>query len=194
MGIVFCGTRRGVDSVTKNLRAQGVKAMAIHGGLTQSKRMQALDSLKKEHINILVATDVAARGLDIRNITHVYNYDVPKTADEYVHRIGRTARAGSEGDAITLLSDHDYDNFNHILSDRSLHIKKEELPAFEKIAFQKQERSFDDRRGGPGPSRGGFSRGPSSSGFGGRKPGFGRRDEGKGPSFGRKKGPVFGRR
>lgn len=149
MGIVFCGTRHGVDSVTKNLRAHGIKAMAIHGGLTQSKRMHALDNLKKEHINILVATDVAARGLDIRNVSHVYNYDVPKTAEEYVHRIGRTARAGSEGDAITLLSDHDYENFNRILSDRSLTIRKEELPQFEKVAFQKQERDFGGRRPGP---------------------------------------------
>ncbi|KHO51764.1 MAG: DEAD/DEAH box helicase-like protein [archaeon GW2011_AR17] len=196
MGIVFCATRRGVDSVTKNLRTQGVKAMAIHGGLTQSKRMYALDNLKKESINILVATDVAARGLDIKNVSHIYNYDVPKTADEYVHRIGRTARAGAEGDAITLLSDHDFDNFNHVLSDRSLTIKKEELPSFEKVAFQKQERDFDNRRPGQGSGRGGFGRGPSSGGFGGRpSPGArGRSDERRGPSFGRKKGPVFGRR
>ena len=143
-----------------------------------------------------VATDVAARGLDIKNVSHIYNYDVPKTADEYVHRIGRTARAGAEGDAITLLSDHDFDNFNHVLSDRSLTIKKEELPSFEKVAFQKQERDFDNRRPGQGSGRGGFGRGPSSGGFGGRpSPGArGRSDERRGPSFGRKKGPVFGRR
>lgn len=196
MGIVFCGTRHGVDAVTKNLRSQGIKAMAIHGGLTQSKRMTALEHLKKEHINILVATDVAARGLDIRNVAYVYNYDVPKTADEYVHRIGRTARAGSVGDAITLLSDHDYENFNRILSDRSLTIKKEDLPQFEKIAFQKQEREFGNRRPGQGAGRAGFGRAPSSGSFG-RRPstgGRGRSDERRGPSFGRKKGPVFGRR
>lgn len=196
MGIVFCGTRRGVDSVTKNLRTQGIKAMAIHGGLTQSKRMTALEHLKKEHINILVATDVAARGLDIKNVSHVYNYDVPKTAEEYVHRIGRTARAGAEGDAVTLLSDHDYDNFNRILSDRTLTIKKEELPQFEKIAFQRQEREFGRPQGGFSraggrSSQGGFGRGPSSGSYGG---GRGRDNERRGPSFGRKRGPVFGRR
>ena len=197
LGIVFCGTRRGVDSVTKNLRSQGIKAMAIHGGLTQSKRMQALEHLKKESINILVATDVAARGLDIKNVSYVYNYDVPKTPDEYVHRIGRTARAGSEGDAITLLSEHDYESFNRILSDRTLTIKKEDLPEFEKIHFQKSE----DSRDGGRPSRGGFGQ-KREGGFGGRgrsspgsSSGRGRaQEEHRGPRFGRSKGPSFGRR
>ncbi len=204
LGIVFCGTRRGVDQVTRNLRGQAIKAMAIHGGLTQSKRMHALDNLKRESINILVATDVAARGLDIKNVAHVYNYDVPKTAEEYVHRVGRTARAGAEGDAITLLAEHDYENFNRILSDRSLTIRKEDLPAFEKIAFQKDSQGDrEGSRGGFGGRGGGSFRGGSGSGRGRSSPssqgssygGRGRREEEhRGPSFGRKKGSVFTRR
>ncbi len=202
-GLIFCATRRSVDQITKNLRSQGIKAMAIHGGLTQSKRMYALDNLKRESINLLVATDVAARGLDIKNVTYVYNYDVPKTPDEYIHRIGRTARAGSEGDAITLLSEHDYENFNRILAERSLTIKKEDLPEFEKISFQKSEDSQrNNSRGGfsgrasPGrASRGGFGGRRESSSPGSFRGGRGKReDEHRSPRFGRSKGPSFGRR
>ncbi|MEK6837219.1 MAG: DEAD/DEAH box helicase, partial [Nanoarchaeota archaeon] len=115
LALVFCATRREVDVVTRNLKMQGIKAMAIHGGLTQNRRLYALDSLKRGHINVLVATDVAARGLDIKDVSHVYNYDVPKSSEEYVHRIGRTARAGMEGDAVTLLTERDYENFNSVL-------------------------------------------------------------------------------
>ena len=119
--------------------------MAIHGGLSQNRRTHALDSLKKEHIQVLVATDVAARGLDIQNITHVYNYEVPKTSEDYVHRIGRTARAGKNGEAVTLLSDKDHDNFRRVIMDRSLEIKENELPEFQKVAYIKSQRN--NRRG-----------------------------------------------
>jgi ATP-dependent RNA helicase DeaD len=129
--------------------------MAIHGGLTQNKREVALDALRDGKINVLVGTDVAARGLDIKNVSHVYNYDVPKTSEEYVHRIGRTARAGEEGDAVTLLTERDHDNFSRVLSDRSLEINKEALPEFEKVPFSRghtghgfqRGRSFGNRNG-----------------------------------------------
>ncbi|MBI2005508.1 MAG: DEAD/DEAH box helicase, partial [Candidatus Aenigmarchaeota archaeon] len=87
-------------------------------------------------------TDVAARGLDIRNVSHVYNYDVPKTSDEYVHRIGRTARAGEEGDAVTILTERDYDNFRNVLRDRNLDVIKTDKPEFEIIEFSRPQR-FD---------------------------------------------------
>jgi superfamily II DNA/RNA helicase len=119
LAIVFCGTRREVDNVNKNLKRQGIKSLAVHGGLTQNMRSNAVDSLKAENISVMVATDVAARGLDINNISHVYNYDSPKTSEEYTHRIGRTARAGNSGEAITLLCDRDHDNFRSVLSDRN---------------------------------------------------------------------------
>jgi ATP-dependent RNA helicase DeaD len=102
--IVFCATRRESDDVARNQRRQGINVSAIHGGMSQSRREQSLDTLKNQRTEVLVATDVAARGLDVKNITHIYNYDVPKTPIDYIHRIGRTARAGADGVAITLLS------------------------------------------------------------------------------------------
>jgi len=169
VSLIFCGTRRESDIVAKNLKANGIKATAIHGGLTQNKRLMALDLLKKDKISALVATDVAARGLDIKNVTHVYNYDLPKTSEEYIHRIGRTARAGENGNAVTLLCERDYENFGRIESDRSLHIKKEDAPEVEKAIFN---RSIpNDNRGGSrsshqrrGSFRGGRSNGNRSGG------------------------------
>ena len=135
LAIVFCATRRETDIVAKNLRKQNINASAIHGGMSQNKRIKSLDKLKKENIDVLVATDVAARGLDIKNVSHVYNYDVPKCPKEYIHRIGRTARAGENGEAITLLTSRDHDNFRNVQSDDKLKIKKESFPKFEKVAF-----------------------------------------------------------
>ncbi len=179
--LVFCATRAVVDIVSKNLEDNGINAQAIHGGLSQNKRMFALDLLKREKISVLVATDVAARGLDIRNVSHVYNYDVPKTSDDYTHRIGRTARAGSGGDAITLLSEKDYDNFNQVLSDKNIVIHKEELPQFEPVKFFRPEM---ERRpfGGQGRGRGGFGGGRGSGSSRNRHSGSGL--ERKGPRFG----------
>lgn len=149
ISLVFCATRQEVDVVTRNLIREGIHAMAIHGGLTQNKRLQVVEMLKKEHIQVLVATDVAARGLDIKNITHVFNYDVPKNAEEYTHRIGRTARAGEKGEAITLLTQKDYDNFSNVLRDRTLKVDKGETPKFPQIKFERngpRESYGDDRR------------------------------------------------
>ena len=168
ISLVFCATRQEVDVVTRNLAREGIHAMAIHGGLTQNKRLQVVEMLKKEHIQVLVATDVAARGLDIKNITYVFNYDVPKNSEEYTHRIGRTARAGEKGEAITLLTQKDYDNFNSVLRDRTLKVNKGELPKFPLIKFERngpresygndrgrphQGRNFSNRSGGNGRSR-----------------------------------------
>ncbi len=145
IALVFCATRHEADAVTTNLKAQGIEAEAIHGGMEQNRRLRSVEALKSETIRVLVATDVAARGLDIRNISHVYNYDVPKSSADYVHRVGRTARAGEEGDAITLLSEKDHDNFSRVLRDRSLKILKAEKSEFERVPFRREE-----RRGRPG--------------------------------------------
>jgi ATP-dependent RNA helicase DeaD len=133
--LVFCARRTEVDIVARNLKLNGIFAAPIHGGLSQNKRDNSMDLLKSDKINVLVATDVAARGLDIKNVTHVYNYDVPKSSEDYVHRVGRTARAGNQGIAATLLSDRDYENFDRVLRDRSLEIKKVPTPAFQKLRF-----------------------------------------------------------
>ncbi len=135
LAIVFCATRIESDTVARNLRKQGIHASAIHGGMTQYQRTQSLDRIKNEKTDVLVATDVAARGLDIKNISHIYNYDVPKTSIEYIHRIGRTARAGEHGVAITLLTARDHDNFRRVQSNDELNIKRAKMPIFEKVSF-----------------------------------------------------------
>jgi ATP-dependent RNA helicase DeaD len=135
LAIVFCGTRKETDIVAKNLRKQGINASEIHGGMKQNKRSKSLESLKQQNTEVLVATDVAARGLDIKNVSHVYNYDVPKTSKDYIHRIGRTARAGENGVAVTLLTSRDHDNFRRVQSDEKLRIKKADFPQFNKIPF-----------------------------------------------------------
>jgi len=135
LAIVFCATRKESDIVARNLRKNGVHALAIHGGMSQNKRTQSLDALKNETTEVLVATDVAARGLDIKNVSHIYNYDVPKTPIEYIHRIGRTARAGENGAAITLLTAPDHDNFRRVQSNEELNIQEEKIPDFERVTF-----------------------------------------------------------
>ena len=102
--IVFGRTKRRVDELAKGLEARGYNAEGIHGDLSQSKRMSVLRAFKNGDIDILVATDVAARGLDISGVTHVYNYDIPQDPESYVHRIGRTGRAGKEGVSITFVT------------------------------------------------------------------------------------------
>jgi ATP-dependent RNA helicase DeaD len=100
--IVFCRTRIEVDTLTETLNAHGYRAEALHGGMEQRQRDAVMNRVRSSKTDLLIATDVAARGLDIEQITHIVNYDVPTSAEGYVHRIGRTGRAGREGTAITL--------------------------------------------------------------------------------------------
>ncbi len=143
--MVFCNTRRNADLVAKNLERYELDVLAIHGGLAQNKRTSILREFHSNKAKILVCTDVAARGLDIKNVSHVYNYDVPKTSVEYIHRIGRTARAGKEGRAITLVSPVDYQNFRRVLEDDSLKIKREEAPEVEILQVNFSKGRFGDR-------------------------------------------------
>ncbi len=170
--MVFTNTRRNADYLVHNLQRNGLDAMAIHGGLAQNKRSRVLETFHSAKALILVCTDVAARGLDIKNVSHVYNFDVPKTSTEYIHRIGRTARAGKEGIAITIVTQRDYENFQRVMSDRSLNIVAQDLPQIESIPVRFREDTSDrDNRG--------------RLTFGGRGRGFGgRRDFGERRSFG----------
>lgn len=106
--IIFGRTKRGVEQLVKQLIERGFKADAIHGDKTQSARSRALKRFTRDEVQILVATDVAARGLDINDVSHVINYDIPETYDDYVHRIGRTGRAGKKGHAFTFVPE-DFD-------------------------------------------------------------------------------------
>ncbi len=102
--LVFSRTKYGADKITRRLKRAGVIAVSIHSGRTQNQRQRALDGFRNGRYQVMVATDVAARGLDIEGISHVINYDVPTHAEDYVHRIGRTGRATATGDAITFVS------------------------------------------------------------------------------------------
>ncbi|MDD5528577.1 MAG: DEAD/DEAH box helicase [bacterium] len=139
LAIIFCGTRRTVDKVNENLVRQNVMSEALHGGLTQGKRKQVIDAFHAKRLNVLVASDVAARGLDIKDVTLIINYDIPKTSVEYVHRIGRTARAGKEGKVISLLSSADYDSFTRVLEDKLILIRNLKTPDFKRIEVARNQ-------------------------------------------------------
>jgi len=147
--MVFCNSRNTVDFVVNNLKGQRINAQAIHGGFSQAKREKTISSFHSKKAQVLVCTDVAARGLDIKGVSHVYNYDIPKESKQYVHRIGRTARAGEEGIAINLLSQKDHDNFSRILRDYPVNVEKVETPRTEKIEIKWRGQS--SRNFGPRP-------------------------------------------
>ncbi|MBN8552530.1 MAG: DEAD/DEAH box helicase [Caulobacterales bacterium] len=113
--IVFCNRKSEVDIVAKSLKVHGFDAAPIHGDLDQSLRMKTLSDFRSGELKILVASDVAARGLDIPDVSHVFNYDVPHTADDYVHRIGRTGRAGRTGETFMILTPADDRSYDKVL-------------------------------------------------------------------------------
>jgi superfamily II DNA/RNA helicase len=114
-GIIFANRKRDVDIIARSLKKHGFSADPIHGDLDQSARMATLDKFKSGELKFLVASDVAARGLDIPNVSHVFNYDVPHHADDYVHRIGRTGRAGKTGESVTISTPADSKSLDAVL-------------------------------------------------------------------------------
>jgi ATP-dependent RNA helicase RhlE len=105
--LIFSRTKRGADKISDRLEKSGITSTAIHSNRTQPQRMRALEGFRKGKYRVLVATDIAARGIDVDGISHVINYDIPRDAEDYVHRVGRTGRAGASGDAITFVSGED---------------------------------------------------------------------------------------
>ena len=135
--IVFGRTKRRVDELARGLEARGYRAEGIHGDLSQQKRMSVLRSFKSGHLDILVATDVAARGLDISGVTHVYNYDIPQDPESYVHRIGRTGRAGKGGMSVTFVTPNEMD-YLHVIENLTKKRMTTLRPPTEKEAFKGQ--------------------------------------------------------
>lgn len=130
--LVFSRTRRGVDYLRDQLSDAGIRVGALHGDMDQRKRDQVVQQFRSGQLDVLVATNVAARGLDIPEITHVLNYDVPQNPEEYVHRIGRTGRAGRSGKAITFVCERDVAEFDTLLAAFGERLQKEHLELYER--------------------------------------------------------------
>lgn len=142
--LIFCNTKNGVDFVFKNLKKSGYSSEALHGDMSQKTRDRVMNKFRNGNVRFLVATDVAARGLDIDNLDVVVNYDVPQNMDSYTHRIGRTARAGNEGFAFTLVTQQDEHAFSNIKSKSKAKIVQKQVPTDSEIDAIK-DRAIMDR-------------------------------------------------
>lgn len=212
LSLVFSRTRHGARKLAEKLNRKGIKADAIHGDKTQAARQKTLDRFRDGRTPVLVATDVAARGIDVKNITLVINYDLPQEADNYVHRIGRTARAGESGRAVSFCSGQDLPLLRDVerLIKKTVPVDKEHNHHAEGIATRyskgpksggggshKGKRRFGGGGGG-GYSRngGGKSYGRGATASGGKKPGGNKRNFNRGgkSSFGGRSNRGAGRR
>jgi len=143
-GLVFCRTKNDVDTIVAHLNDRGYDADAIHGDIAQAQREKTLKRFKDKKINILVATDVAARGIDVNNLTHVINHSIPQDPESYVHRIGRTGRAGNQGTAINLITPSEYRKLMFIQRVSKSDIKKGKLPNVKDIVAAKKRKINED--------------------------------------------------
>ena len=143
-GIVFCRTKVAVDELVTRLTQRGYAAEGLHGDVSQVQREKILKKFKDKQVTILVATDVAARGIDINNLTHVINYSLPQDSESYVHRIGRTGRAGNTGTAITFISSSEYRQFMMMQREIKVDIKKVPIPTAQHVVEIKKNRIKDE--------------------------------------------------
>ncbi|KWR81860.1 DEAD/DEAH box helicase [Cupriavidus sp. IDO] len=190
--IVFTATKRDADSLAERLSDTGFSAGALHGDMTQGARNRTLTALRRGNLRVLVATDVAARGIDVPDITHVVNFDLPKQAEDYVHRIGRTGRAGRSGIAINLVNHNDMFQWKRIERFTNHRIDASVIEGLEPRRSPKPRTGFG---GKPGGGRGDFRGGNGGGGYRGGERSFGDRKFGGGESrgFGNREG-GFGNR
>ncbi len=139
-GIIFCKTKADVDELTANLRKAGYDADCIHGDIAQNRREKILQKFKDLKISILVATDVAARGIDVDSLTHVINHSLPQESETYIHRIGRTGRAGKKGTAITLVTPKEVGYFGRMGRELNIEVKEGKLPTQKDIVLAKTDK------------------------------------------------------
>lgn len=138
LGIIFCRTKRGVDELSEALQTRGYLTDGLHGDLSQAQRDRVMKAFRDMDIELLIATDVAARGIDVGNVTHVINYDVPQDPESYVHRIGRTGRAGKTGLAITLVTPREMSHLRSIEEKIKHPLESKGLPRLEEISARKK--------------------------------------------------------
>ncbi len=167
--VIFTATKRGADRLALRLSEQGHASAALHGDMGQGQRKRTVDRMHRGQLKLLVATDVAARGLDIKGVSHVINFDLPMVAEDYIHRIGRTGRGGATGTAISLVGPDDWRKLSGIERLTGRKLEREQIPGLEP---QQPEPRFGQSRkpGGKRPFRGGPAKGARYSG----KPGGGR--------------------
>ena len=146
LALIFCNTKKSVDFVAKHLKKEEFKVDSLHGDMSQQTRDKVMNKFRNGNISILVATDVAARGLDIANVDVIINYDVPQNADDYIHRIGRTARAGKTGFAFTLVSKDEISRFNNIKKGNPGKIVEKELPTLQEVNSIKNRKILNDAK------------------------------------------------
>jgi ATP-dependent RNA helicase DeaD len=142
-GIIFCATKMMVDELTEHLTARGYAADKMHGDMTQAMRERTINKFRKRQLEFLVATDVAARGLDVDDIEVVFNYDLPHDGDDYIHRIGRTGRAGRSGRAITFVSGRELYKMQNIIRFTKGKIRRERIPTEEQVEEKRANLFYD---------------------------------------------------
>ncbi len=143
-GLVFCRTKNDTAELSKRLIDRGYDVEALHGDITQQQRERVLEKFKRKKMALLIATDIAARGIDISNLTHVINFSLPQDPESYVHRIGRTGRAGKQGKAITFVTPEEYRKLASIKAFANADIKKQSLPKVEDILKNRRMRIIDE--------------------------------------------------
>ncbi len=146
-GIVFCATKMGVDELVEHLLARGYTADKLHGDMSQMMRERVMNRFRKRSLEFLVATDVAARGLDVKDIEVVFNYDLPNDGEDYVHRIGRTGRAGSRGKAVTLVAGRELYKLQNIMRFTKARIRRARVPTPEELEERRTNLFLDTLRG-----------------------------------------------
>jgi len=144
--IIFTSTKKGADNLAERLKDDGYACAALHGDMRQSMRRRVIEQMQRQRIKVLVATDVAARGLDIKTLSHVVNFDLPMQAEDYVHRIGRTGRGGSTGNAYSLIGPQDWPLLYRIQKFLDTRYELTEIPGLE----PQQEKPKPERKSGSG--------------------------------------------
>ncbi len=146
-GIVFCATKHAVDELDEHLHARGYAVDRLHGDITQAQRTRVMEKFRRRGFEFLIATDVAARGLDVDDLEVVFNFDLPNDAEDYTHRIGRTGRAGKSGRAVTFVSGRELYHLQSMIRYAKLNIRRERVPSLDQVEEARENQFFERLRG-----------------------------------------------